>query len=236
MFNTRFSPLDTPIAFVQVPISVKSTRPAALTFTHAKYDFLSLLPSMEPLPTRGQRLQETALQRQTATYSAEKPIQVEVEEATHRLLANFIDDGRLVLAEGEVKETGLWLSNAGAQAIRELWMVAGSEDEVWVRVNAHSENHSPGETSRSLTHAFTLFNCSDSASLTEIYHSRNLLTPRKPYRIDLTAIHGLPILEPGGNIEFSLLFHVGTAAENDLCLLFVFREVLFLPLLNCAFH
>ena len=98
-----------------------------------------MLPSTESLASRGHRLQDTTLQRQTATYSPETLIKVEVEEARHRLLANFVDDSRLVLAEGEVKQMRLWLSNAGARIIREIWMVAGPEDEVWLDCNDHPE-------------------------------------------------------------------------------------------------
>ncbi len=53
-----------------------------LQITHVSYMFLSLLPAMEPLVSRGQRLQDTP--------------------------------------------------NTGTQAISEIWLVGGEDDEIWV--------------------------------------------------------------------------------------------------------
>jgi hypothetical protein len=71
-------------------------------------------------------------------YAPDVLINVEVEEASHQLLVDFVEDQRLVLAQGECKQMQLWLSNAGTKPIRELWMVAGPEDEIWVSVNGAS--------------------------------------------------------------------------------------------------
>ena len=125
---------------LQIPISVKSRRPALLIITHVTYDFLSLLPSTESLSFRGRRLQDTALQRQGATYAPEELIKVEVTETNHKLLVNFVDDQRLVLAQGESKPMRLWFSNTGTRPISEVWMVAGPEDEFWLNVDEGSKS------------------------------------------------------------------------------------------------
>jgi hypothetical protein len=78
-------------------------------------------------------------------YAPSVQIKIEVEEASHKLIANFVDDKRLVLAQGENKRMRLWLSNAGAGAITELWMVAGPEDQVWVAINDDSKPESASE-------------------------------------------------------------------------------------------
>lgn len=118
-------------------------RPAFLTITNATYDFLSLLPSSESLTSRGRRLHDTAAQRQKATYAPDVLIKVEVAEATHKLLVNFIDDQRLVLAQGENKPMRLWFSNMGTNPVREVWMVAGPEDEIWI--GGDQESDAPGK-------------------------------------------------------------------------------------------
>jgi hypothetical protein len=53
-----------------------------------------------------------------------------------------VDDSQLVLADGEVKELKLWLSNAGTSDIRELWMVASADDEVWVDIDGDAYDYS----------------------------------------------------------------------------------------------
>ena len=53
-----------------------------------------------------------------------------------------MDDSELVLADGEVKELKLWLSNAGTSDIRELWMVAGADDELWVDIDGNACDYS----------------------------------------------------------------------------------------------
>jgi hypothetical protein len=90
---------------------------------------------MESLAVRGRRLQETALQRQRAMYAPDDLIKIEVEETRNKLVVNFVDDSRLVLAQGESRPMTLWLANAGTRPIDEIWMVAGEDDEVWVDAN-----------------------------------------------------------------------------------------------------
>lgn len=111
---------------------MKSSRAGTLTISHATYDFISLLPCNESLASRGRRLHDTALQRQQISYAPEVPIKVDVVAASHKLLVNFVDDQRLVLAQGERKPMSLWFSNAGTRPIREVWIVSGPEDELWV--------------------------------------------------------------------------------------------------------
>ncbi len=103
-----------------------------LQITHVSYMFLSLLPAMEPLVSRGQRLQDTPHQRQNKVYAPDNVIRVEVEDATQRLSAQFSDDSQLVLYHGECREMRIWLSNTGTQAISEIWLVGGEDDEIWV--------------------------------------------------------------------------------------------------------
>ena len=113
----------------QIPLSVKSARPAKLVITHIQYEFLSTLFSTETLAPP-----ERKPERQIALPC------VEIEEARHRMLADFVDDSRLVLAEGEVKELKIWLSNAGTSNIRELWVVAGADDDVWVDIDGSTRS------------------------------------------------------------------------------------------------
>jgi len=78
-----------------------------------------------------------------------------------------------------------------------------------------------------LVHILNLINLflGPTSSSTEVYYSNNSLAPQKPCRIDLTAIHGSPNLEPGGSVELPLFLHAEKSAEQDLHLLLVFREV-----------
>lgn len=59
-------------------------------------------------------------------------IKLAVAEASHKLIANFVDDRRMVLVQGERKEMKLWLSNMGRKSVREVWLVGGKEDVIWV--------------------------------------------------------------------------------------------------------
>ena len=77
-------------------------------------------------------MQDTPSQRQKATYSPDVVIKIEVEETGQQLLVNFVDDSRLVLAQGETTSMTLWFSNTGTKPINEIWMVAGAEDEIWL--------------------------------------------------------------------------------------------------------
>jgi hypothetical protein len=110
-----------------------------LQISHVSYMFLSLLPAMEPLVSRGRRLQDTPHQRQNKIYAPDDVIKVEVEDAIQRLSAQFLDDSRLVLYHGECREMQIWLSNVGTQAISEIWLVGGEDDEFCVDQSGNPE-------------------------------------------------------------------------------------------------
>ncbi|KAJ7293446.1 ER-golgi trafficking TRAPP I complex 85 kDa subunit-domain-containing protein [Mycena rebaudengoi] len=185
-----------------VPITVKSSRPTSLTFTHVTYEFLSLLPTTESLASRGRRLHATPAQRQQPTYAPEVLIKVDIVEAAHKLLVNFVDDRRLVLGEGESKSMRMWFVNRGNKPIGQVWMVAGEEDEIWV--GDHGDD--------------------DSTPATEVTRSPNSLAPRRPYRIPMINGEDSTYLQPGDGVEIPALLHATKTGEQELCLLFVYRE------------
>lgn len=113
-----------------------------MIFTHATYDFLSLLPTSESLASRGRRLHDTPAQRQQAAFAPTVVVKIEVEEVNHRLIVDFVEDGRLVLAQGERKTMRLWFSNTGLCPIREIWLLAGRDDVLWVGADQESEDAS----------------------------------------------------------------------------------------------
>ncbi|KAH7928488.1 hypothetical protein BV22DRAFT_1082749 [Leucogyrophana mollusca] len=189
-----------------IPIAIKASRPASLSVTHATFNFLALLPSVESLARRGRRLQDTPQQRQTATYAPDVIIKVDVEEASQELAVTFAENGPLVLAEGECKEMKLWISNAGTRDIGEAWVVAGPDDQIWID---DPSTESPSSST-------------DRAS--EILRSDNKLTPWTPHRIHLHAAAGSSTLAPGVHTAVNVTLHAGMAAKRDLCLLFVYRE------------
>jgi hypothetical protein len=126
-----------------------------LQITDVSYSFLSLLPAKESLVTRGRRLQDTPSQRQNKVYAPDVVVKVEVEDAAQRLSAEFFDDNRLVLYHGERKQMRIWLSNVGTQAIGDIWLVGGLEDEFWVEESedqgAGARHTSPFSPLRCLT-------------------------------------------------------------------------------------
>ena len=116
----------------EVTVSITSLKPTSLVLTHVAYNFLGLLPARESLATRGRRLHETPLQRQNRVYAPDILPKVEVEDASQRLHASFIDDRHIILAEGECKRMEIRLRNVGKSSVAEIWMVNGTEDELWV--------------------------------------------------------------------------------------------------------
>jgi hypothetical protein len=142
----------------------------------------------------------TASQRQTATYGSNTTVDVEVEEASQKLLVNFVDDSQLELLQGECKSMKLRLSNAGTQNIDDIWLVAGAEDHVWVDFDTNANASSAKLPS------------------TEVLHSENSILPRQPYHIPLGNS-----LTPGDSVEFPIALHADRPSEDDLSLLFVFR-------------
>ncbi|KAG6818052.1 hypothetical protein H0H87_009207 [Tephrocybe sp. NHM501043] len=179
-----------------VPICIQSTHAASLVITHATYEFLSLLPSIESLASRGRRLHDTPAQRMQPTYAPDVNIKVDVEDVDHKLLVDFVDDEQLVLVQGETKQLNLWFSNSGSQPIKELWMVAAPGDELWLGPESDD---------------------TASAENMEIIQSRNTLEARKPFRLEFN-------LNPGENIEYPILLHTEATGNQELNLLFVYRE------------
>ncbi|KAJ7783643.1 ER-golgi trafficking TRAPP I complex 85 kDa subunit-domain-containing protein [Mycena maculata] len=188
-----------------VPIAVKSSRPTSLAITHASYSFLSLLPNTESLASRGRRLHNTPAQRQHPTYAPDVLLSLEVVEATHKLLVNFVEDRQLLLGEGENKPSRLWFANRGSKPIGEVWMVAGVDDEIWVSSESSDEDADPSPP-------------------TEVLHSHNYLTLQKPYRIPIIGGEDSTLLQPGATTEVSVLIHASRIGEQELRLLFVYRE------------
>lgn len=45
-----------------------------------------------------------------------------------------MDDGELALKQGETCELKLWVLNSGTSPVKELWVVTGDEQEVWLGV------------------------------------------------------------------------------------------------------
>ncbi|KAI0307705.1 ER-golgi trafficking TRAPP I complex 85 kDa subunit-domain-containing protein [Multifurca ochricompacta] len=188
-----------------IPLSILAKQPMTLQITHVSYVFLSLLPAIESLVSRGRRLQDTLYQRQNKVYAADIVVKVEVEDAAQRLSAEFFDDDRLVLYHGECRQMRIWLSNIGTQAIGDIWLVGGEEDEFRVE--------EPGDPR--LAEAPTLGS--------ESFNSDNTLLPRTPYRIALSTV-GSWSLPPGANFEFPFVLHANKLGEQELCLLLIFRE------------
>ncbi|KAG6862433.1 hypothetical protein C0995_011873 [Termitomyces sp. Mi166 len=182
-----------------VPISIQSSRATSLVITHATYDFLSLLPSAESLASRGRRLHDTAAQRLQPTYAPDVKIKVEIEDIDHKLLVDFVDDEQLVLAQGERKELKFWFSNSGGRPIKEIWMIAGPEDEIWFGQDEGSDD--TGITAS-----------------TEVIQSHNSLEPRKPLRIPFD-------LNPSETTEYPIQLHAEAIGNQELHLLFVYREI-----------
>ncbi|KAG6881835.1 hypothetical protein C0992_013366, partial [Termitomyces sp. T32_za158] len=152
--------------------------------------------------------------RSQPSYAPDVQTKVVVEDMNHKLLVDFVDDEQLVLAQGERKELNLWLFNAGDRPIREIWMVAGPEDEIWLGQDEGSDDTSDDE-SRMLKSSSTLQGTSIS---TEVIQSHNSLEPRQPLRIPLE-------INPGERIEYPIQIHADVIGNQSLNLLFVYREV-----------
>ncbi|KAH9944035.1 ER-golgi trafficking TRAPP I complex 85 kDa subunit-domain-containing protein [Epithele typhae] len=187
-----------------IPIGVNCTKPASLVVTHVTYEFFSLLPATESLAVRGRRLNDTPIQRQGKVYAPDTLIKVEVEEAGQRLYAHFVDDRHLVLAQGEYKRQSVWLTNSGTRPIRDLWVLAGEDDAVWIETNNEPS--------------------SSTAPKVEMFQTTNSLAPRTPFRIPLETVHTGPELAPGEEVQLPFVLHAAHHGEHDLSMLFVFRE------------
>ncbi|KAI0800868.1 ER-golgi trafficking TRAPP I complex 85 kDa subunit-domain-containing protein [Fomes fomentarius] len=190
-----------------IPIGVRSSKPASLVVTHVTYEFFGLLPAMESLAVPGRRLNDTPIQRQGKSYAPDVLTQIAVEEAGQRLHGHFVDDRHLILVQGEYKQQRVWLTNSGTRPIRELWLLPGKDDELWI--DAGDSDADPS---------------SSCPQKSETFRSRNSLSPRKPYKVPLESIHSSPELAPGDELQLPFILHAAHHGEKDLCLLFVFRE------------
>jgi len=183
-----------------ISIAIKASKPASLVITGVAYDFLGLLPTVESLARRGRRLQDTPQQRQTITYAPEEHLKVDVEEASQELAVAFVDDGPLVLAEGEYKRMKLWMSNAGSRDIGEVWVVPGVEDQIWIE---------PLDGGEGL----------DTRLAWKTWQSDNKIVPPTPHSIPLAEK-----LVTSGSTEVTIVLHAGSKRKQDLSLLFIYRE------------
>lgn len=188
-----------------------------LQIIHVSYMFLSLLPARESLSSRGRRLQDTPHQRQNKVYAPDNIVKVEVEDAAQRLSAEFFDDSRLVLYHGECRPMGIWLSNIGTQAIGDIWLVSGEDDEFWVDES--------GDQDTGMRQATPLHQHTGEAPVlgSETFDSGNSLLPRTPYRVPLTSIDSS--LASGASFELPFMLHANKLGEQELCFLLTFREV-----------
>jgi trafficking protein particle complex subunit 8 len=110
--------------------------------------------------------------------------------------------------------------NAGTLTIDEVWVVAGSEDELWVGDDGTLiQNGKPYTYDKPLKHL--TFEVSESEYSSEVFRSNNTLAPQGPYQLSLK---GNP-LNPGDTVSVSVMLHATQIALQHLCLLFVFREV-----------
>lgn len=58
----------------------------------------------------------------------------------HRLLVTYIGGERLILLQGENKAIRFCLTNSGSKPIDEVWMVSGTDDEIWINIDEDFEN------------------------------------------------------------------------------------------------
>ena len=188
-----------------------------LQISHVSYMFLSLLPARESLSSRGRRLQDTPHQRQNKVYAPDNVVKVEVEDATQRLSAEFFDDSHLVLYHGECRQMRIWLSNIGTQAIGDIWMVSGEDDEFWV--DESGDQDSDTAQMAPLHHLQPIGEALGISS--ETFDSDNSLHPRMPYRIPVESSS----LAPGANFELPFVLYANKLGEQELCFLLTFREV-----------
>ncbi|KAF9270075.1 hypothetical protein L218DRAFT_848836 [Marasmius fiardii PR-910] len=189
-----------------IPIAIKSSKATSLVITHVRYDFLSLLPNTESLSRRGRRLHGTPAQRQTPTYAPDVLLKVDIAEADHKLLANFLESHQLVLNQGENSNLRLWLSNAGKRLITEAWIVS-NPDEEFCMTNKEDLGSDDYRT--------------ENLKSQETIHCDNVLVPRNPHPL---SSDGSFRLGPGDDFEVRLTLHAAELGERNLSFLIVYRE------------
>lgn len=173
---------------------------------------------MESLARRGRRLQDTPQQRQTITYAPDEFLKLNVEEASQELAVAFVDDGPLVLAEGECKQMKLWISNAGSRDIGEVWVVPGPEDQVWIQPLDSGEGMFDCWF---ITFASIYVELGLATGITwKTWQSDNKVVPPRPYSIPLAEK-----LVAAGSTEVTVVLHAGRKQKQNLSFLFIYREV-----------
>lgn len=203
---------------IQVSIAVKASQATSLTIPSITYNFLGLLPTRESLARRGRRLQDTPQQRQSVTYASDILIRTDVEEASQELAVSFENDELLVLNEGEHRPVKLWMTNAGCKSIGEIWLVGGPEDQMWLEPSESESCELLGRHIRSITHSF--LQVLVAAGSTETLHIGNKLLSWSPYVVPINEE-----LRSGDSTIVTLTWRPGHVAFQQLCLLFVYREV-----------
>lgn len=182
-----------------VPIAITPRKPSALVLKDLSYSFVSLLPAAEPLSYRGRRLNRTPAQWRQPTYEPDTQIKLQVKESGVRMQADFVDDSRLVLCQGESKQLKIWFSNTGSRPISEIWVVSAPDDSLWIDAGLSSVE--------------------DVDSQHEVVDSSNSMLSKPSQRIALNAP-----LSPEESKEVEIWVHAETAGEQCLSLLVVYRQ------------
>ncbi|RXW19510.1 hypothetical protein EST38_g6333 [Candolleomyces aberdarensis] len=181
-----------------IPIALKCSKPSSIIVSAAKFDFLALLSVTESLSHRGRRLHDTQAQRITPTYAPDVQLKIDVAPAQSKLAPSFVEEGPLILKQGETRELGLWLLNAGDTAVQEIWVLTGSEHEVWL-----------GDETDDVT----------TSSKTEIIRSSNSLRASEPQKVSLAQA-----LLPNEGTNVSVSIHGQQLGTHELLLFFAYRE------------
>jgi trafficking protein particle complex subunit 8 len=164
-------------------------------------------------------------------YAPDVVLSVEVEQKGCVVAVQFVDDERVVMGCGEVRRMRIWVGNEGAGEVGEVWVVAGSEDEIWVDV--HGGGYAGESSVMHMREACSHLTTADAPKVTEVLHSDNSLAPGAPYQI--IGGEGSSALGPGGNMELSIALHASHIGSHHLCLLFVICEVGSLLVFSCFF-
>ncbi|EIN14080.1 hypothetical protein PUNSTDRAFT_59603 [Punctularia strigosozonata HHB-11173 SS5] len=187
-----------------VPIPITVHEPCSLTIAEARYDFLSFLPCTERLALKGARLHATPAQRQSKMYGPDQFITVTAKEGRQRLLVDFVEDEPLVLAHGENRRMDMWLSSCGTKPIGELWLLVDANDILSVIPSADD--------------------VPEFAPKKQVRQSDNSLRHSDPLQISLESISDSNTLVSGRDARLSVVIHSDQLRDQDLTMLFVYRE------------
>lgn len=196
--------------------------------------FSGLLPMEETLGVRGRRLNDTAAQRETATYASDVLMRVDVRKSGGRLNAELsaTNEPMPALGVGEIRKLSVRITNVGSTGVRDLWAVFGESENaglVWLDVAESSEGK---QTSCSDPHsgvltgrlAAFLADDLDSRAISPLITTPNSLSCPLPTHVPLEQIHGSE-LEPSQSFEIPLCLQAHLAKPLEVAILFVFRQV-----------